>query len=62
MSKHPDACTVDRKISPDEALADPNLVARANELHSSRKVKSGFRRLLMLGAGLATLAGGSYYG
>jgi membrane fusion protein (multidrug efflux system) len=62
MSKHPDAFTVDREVLPDEALADPKLVARANELHALKEAKGGFRRLLLVGASLAALAGGSYYG
>jgi membrane fusion protein, multidrug efflux system len=62
MSKHPDAFTVDRQVSPDEALADPKLVAQANQLHAPGKARGGFRRMLMVGASLAAIAGGSYYG
>ncbi len=62
MSKHPDAFTIDRQVSPDEALADPKLFAQASQLHVPKKARGGFRRLLMVGASLAAIAGGSYYG
>ena len=62
MSKHQDVFTVDRQVSPDEALADPKLVAQANQLQAPGKARGGFRRMLMVGASLAAIAGGSYYG
>src|SRR3954453_17403940 len=62
MSNHPDAFTVDRQVSSDEALANPELAARANALQAPKEAKRGFSRLLMVGASIAALAGGSYYG
>ena len=62
MSKHQDAFTIDRQVLPDEALADPKLVAQASQLLAPKKARGGFRRLLMVGASLAAIAGGSYYG
>ena len=62
MSKHPDAFTVDRQVSSDEALTDPKLAARADALAAPKRTKGGIRRLLMVGASLAAMAGGGDYG
>lgn len=62
MSKHPDAFTIDRQVPAAVVLPGQDLAVPATELPVPVKARSGLRRFLIVGASLAALAGGSYYG